>query len=123
MLFEGENGVEVVKELERQKSLGRIRYYGVSNFGRRNLESFMEAGGKPITNQVIFPALYSRRCAFSLIFCGVNIQQPSQGSCVFIKSKFHNLVHIIMPLYFLKLQIFIHKKDGYPLNSGFYYPI
>ena len=51
-LFKGQTASEVVKELERQKSLGRIRYYGVSNFGRRNLEAFLEAGGKPISNQV-----------------------------------------------------------------------
>ena len=48
----GDNAVEVVKELERQKSLGRIKAYGVSNFGKENLENFLAAGGKPVTNQV-----------------------------------------------------------------------
>ena len=52
----GDNAVEVVKELERQKSLGRIKAYGVSNFGKENLENFLAAGGKPVTNQVMFLA-------------------------------------------------------------------
>ena len=52
----GDNAVEVVKELERQKSLGRIKAYGVSNFGKENLENFLAAGGKPVTNQVMFSA-------------------------------------------------------------------
>lgn len=41
-----------VKELERQKALGRIRYYGVSNYGPKNMKQLLEAGGKPVTNQV-----------------------------------------------------------------------
>ena len=41
-----------MKELNRQVSLGRIKYYGVSNFGPVNMKSFVEAGGKPVTNQV-----------------------------------------------------------------------
>mgnify|MGYP001802989323 CR=1 FL=1 len=36
------------------KSLGRIKAYGVSNFGKENLENFLAAGGKPVTNQVMF---------------------------------------------------------------------
>jgi diketogulonate reductase-like aldo/keto reductase len=43
---------ECVTELNRQVSLGRIRYYGVSNYGPNNLKHFLEAGGKPISNQV-----------------------------------------------------------------------
>ena len=41
-----------VEELKRQQSLGRIRYYGVSNFGPEDLKQFIEAGGNPVTNQV-----------------------------------------------------------------------
>ena len=52
----GDKAMEVVKELERQKSLGRIKAYGVSNFGKENLENFHAAGGKPVTNQVMFSA-------------------------------------------------------------------
>ena len=48
--------MEVVKELERQISLGRIKAYGVSNFGKENLENFFAAGGKPVTNQVMLLA-------------------------------------------------------------------
>jgi diketogulonate reductase-like aldo/keto reductase len=29
-----------------------IRYYGVSNYGPKNLKDFLEAGGKPISNQL-----------------------------------------------------------------------
>jgi diketogulonate reductase-like aldo/keto reductase len=47
-----ENIDECVTELNRQVSLGRIRYYGVSNYGPNNLKHFLEAGGKPISNQV-----------------------------------------------------------------------
>ena len=47
-----ENIVECVTELNRQVSLGRIRCYGVSNYGPKNLKDFLEAGGKPISNQV-----------------------------------------------------------------------
>ena len=47
-----ENMEESVKELNRQVSLGRIKYYGVSNFGPVNMKSFVEAGGKPVSNQV-----------------------------------------------------------------------
>ena len=50
--------VQVVQELERQKSLGRIREYGVSNFGKDNLDNFISAGGKPVSNQVNVTTLY-----------------------------------------------------------------
>lgn len=43
---------ETVKELNRQQSLGRIRYYGVANFGPKSLQEFVDAGGKPVSNQV-----------------------------------------------------------------------
>lgn len=58
---------EVVQELERQKSLGRIRHYGVSNFGRRNLESFLAAGGKPVSNQVAYSMDYADINAANII--------------------------------------------------------
>ena len=47
-----ENIDECVTELYRQVSLGRIRYYGASNYDPNNLKDFLEAGGKPISNQV-----------------------------------------------------------------------
>ena len=43
---------EAVTELKRQQSLGKIRYYAVSNFGPQNIKEFVEAGGTAITNQV-----------------------------------------------------------------------
>ena len=48
-----ESAKDGVKELQRQVSLGRIRYYGVSNYGPKNMKELLEAGGKPITNQVL----------------------------------------------------------------------
>ena len=40
-----------VDELKRQQARGRIRHYGVSNFGPKDLQQFVAAGGKPVTNQ------------------------------------------------------------------------
>jgi len=62
----GDNAVEIVQELERQKSLGRIKEYGVSNFGKENLESFLAAGGKPVSNQVCYNLL-ARGCEFDIL--------------------------------------------------------
>ncbi|GFS14848.1 aldo/keto reductase [Elysia marginata] len=49
---------ETIAELERQKSLGRIRYYGLSNYGPKNIKKFMEAGGKPVVNQIGYNLLW-----------------------------------------------------------------
>ncbi|CAL1531737.1 unnamed protein product [Lymnaea stagnalis] len=49
---------EAIAELERQKSLGRIRYYGFSNYGPKRLQEFLEAGGKPVVNQVGYNLLW-----------------------------------------------------------------
>ena len=48
----GDHTIEIVAELKRQQSLGRIRYYGVSNFGVQDLKRFLAAGAQPISNQV-----------------------------------------------------------------------
>ena len=42
----------VLWRISTNVSLGMIRYYGVSNYGPTNLKDFLEAGGKPISNQV-----------------------------------------------------------------------
>nr|CAB3257997.1 voltage-gated potassium channel subunit beta-2-like [Phallusia mammillata] len=49
---------ETVKELKRQQALGRIRYYGVSNFGPLSMKDFNEAGGVPVTNQLPYNLLW-----------------------------------------------------------------
>ncbi|RUS89422.1 hypothetical protein EGW08_002795 [Elysia chlorotica] len=49
---------ETIEELERQKSLGRIRYYGLSNYGPKNMKEFMDAGGKPVVNQIGYNLLW-----------------------------------------------------------------
>ena len=47
-----DNVEETVKELKRQQALGKIRYYGVSNFGPLSMQEFVGAGGIMTTNQV-----------------------------------------------------------------------
>ncbi|XP_023930827.1 angiopoietin-1-like, partial [Lingula anatina] len=49
---------ETVAELKRQQAKGRIRYYGVCNFGPNDLRGFLEAGGQPISNQVCYNLLW-----------------------------------------------------------------
>ena len=44
---------ETVTELNSQIARGRIRYYGFSNFGPKNLKTYLDAGAKPISNQVL----------------------------------------------------------------------
>ena len=45
---------DAVKELDRQVAIGNIKYYGVSNFGPKNIKALYDAGGKPVTNQVLY---------------------------------------------------------------------
>ncbi|XP_046564804.1 aldo-keto reductase IolS-like [Haliotis rubra] len=49
---------ETVTELNRQISLGRLKHYAVSNFGPKNMKQFIEAGGKPISNQMGYNLLW-----------------------------------------------------------------
>jgi len=49
---------ETIAELNRQVALGRIRYYGLSNYGPKNMKEFMEAGGKPVVNQIGYNLLW-----------------------------------------------------------------
>ncbi|BFZ20833.1 hypothetical protein BsWGS_23873 [Bradybaena similaris] len=42
---------EAITELERLRAVGKIRYYGLSNFGPKNIKTFLDAGGKPVVNQ------------------------------------------------------------------------
>jgi len=49
---------ETIDELNRQISLGRIRYYGLSNYGSKNMKEFMEAGAKPVVNQIGYNLLW-----------------------------------------------------------------
>jgi len=49
---------EVFDELNRQQAKGRIRSYGVSNFGPNNLEEAISVGAKIVTNQVSYSLLW-----------------------------------------------------------------
>jgi len=49
---------ETIDELNRQIALGRIRYYGLSNYGSKNMKEFMEAGAKPVVNQIGYNLLW-----------------------------------------------------------------
>jgi len=53
-----EDVAETVKELKRQQSLGKIRYYAVSNFGPLSLQEFHGAGGIATTNQLPYNLLW-----------------------------------------------------------------
>ncbi|XP_065826397.1 aldo-keto reductase IolS-like [Oscarella lobularis] len=50
--------VETVTTLERLKAKGKLRHYGLSNFGRGNMREFKESGGKPVTNQLPYNLLW-----------------------------------------------------------------
>jgi len=47
-----ENIDEAMAEFERQVSLGRIKSFGVCNFGPKNMKSLLEKDIKPVSNQV-----------------------------------------------------------------------
>jgi len=49
---------ETVETLERLKSIGKIRSYGVCNFGVQSLQEFLDCGGHPITNQLPYNLLW-----------------------------------------------------------------
>lgn len=53
-----DNVEETVKELKRQQALGKIRYYGVSNFGPLSMTEFSGAGGVMTTNQLPYNLLW-----------------------------------------------------------------
>ncbi|XP_064647802.1 uncharacterized oxidoreductase YccK-like isoform X2 [Lineus longissimus] len=48
----------VVAELKRQQAKGTIRGYSVCNFGVKSLQAMLDAGGKPLTNQVGYNLLW-----------------------------------------------------------------
>eukprot|EP00930_Biecheleria_cincta_P082391 TRINITY_DN72129_c0_g1_i1.p1 TRINITY_DN72129_c0_g1~~TRINITY_DN72129_c0_g1_i1.p1 ORF type:complete len:373 (-),score=70.41 TRINITY_DN72129_c0_g1_i1:50-1126(-) len=49
---------EVVEALEEAKKAGKIRYYGVCNFGTDDLDHFQSSGGKAVTNQLPYNLLW-----------------------------------------------------------------
>ncbi|OQV22078.1 putative General stress protein 69 [Hypsibius exemplaris] len=49
---------EAVQQLELEKARGRIRHYGICNFGAKNMEALRTAGGKPLTNQLPYNLLW-----------------------------------------------------------------
>jgi aryl-alcohol dehydrogenase-like predicted oxidoreductase len=48
----------VVKALEAAKAEGKIGHYGVCNFGTGDLTKFLEAGGRPVTNQIPYNLVF-----------------------------------------------------------------
>jgi len=52
------NVEETVKELKRQQALGKIRHYGISNFGPVSMKEFNDAGGVAVTNQLAYNLLW-----------------------------------------------------------------
>lgn len=57
---------ESMKELDRQIALGRIRHYGVSNYGPKNIQAFADAGAKIASNQMGYNLLW-RSAEFDVI--------------------------------------------------------
>ncbi|XP_021378790.1 uncharacterized protein LOC110466562 [Mizuhopecten yessoensis] len=57
---------QCIKELDRQIALGRIRSYGVSNFGPKNIKAFSDAGAKMVSNQMGYNLLW-RSAEFDVI--------------------------------------------------------
>lgn len=49
---------EVVDALEEAKSAGKIRYYGLCNFGTSDIDEFVKAGGQAVTNQLPYNLLW-----------------------------------------------------------------
>ncbi|WAQ94670.1 YAJO-like protein [Mya arenaria] len=52
-----QNTEEAITELKRQVALGRIKSYGVCNFGPKNLKSLLGLGVVPTVNQAHFPRI------------------------------------------------------------------
>lgn len=49
---------ETINELNSQVARGRLRYYGFSNFGPKNLKTYIDAGAKPVVNQMGYNLLW-----------------------------------------------------------------
>ncbi|PVD30758.1 hypothetical protein C0Q70_10033 [Pomacea canaliculata] len=49
---------ETVNEFNSQIARGRIRYYGFSNFGPKNIKTVLETGAKPVSNQMAYNLLW-----------------------------------------------------------------
>jgi len=49
---------ETIGILEELRKSGKIRAYGISNFGPVDLKSFMESGGHPVSNQMAYNLLF-----------------------------------------------------------------
>lgn len=68
---------ETLTELNSQIARGRIRYYGFSNFGPKNLQSYLDAGAKPISNQVMSV------CSVETVLEGLVDKDSVLNICVF----------------------------------------
>ena len=49
---------EVVETLKEAQKAGKIKFYGVCNFGTEDLDYFTKAGGVPCTNQICYNLLW-----------------------------------------------------------------
>jgi len=49
---------ETLTELNSQIARGRIRYYGFSNFGPKNIQTYLDANFKPVVNQIGYNLLW-----------------------------------------------------------------
>lgn len=59
----------VVRALDDARAAGRIRHFGVCNFGTRDLAALRVAGGAPATNQICYNLLW-RSCERGIVPAG-----------------------------------------------------
>ncbi|XP_052259109.1 1-deoxyxylulose-5-phosphate synthase YajO-like isoform X2 [Dreissena polymorpha] len=68
------NTEEAITELKRQVSLGRIRSWGVCNFGPKNLKSLIDMGEIPVSNQIGYNLLwYLFDIRWVTMYCGTSL--------------------------------------------------
>ncbi|XP_022083416.1 uncharacterized protein LOC110975325 [Acanthaster planci] len=84
---------ETVAELDRQKSLGRIRHYGICNFGSSSIDKFLTAGGRPCSLQVPYNLLW-RAVEFNILQTshqhGLSVLAYSPLQQGLLTGRFHN---------------------------------
>jgi len=88
---------ETIAELNRQVSRGRIRYYGFSNFGPKNMKEFLEAGGKPVVNQIGYNLLWRSPEHFMIPDCikyGISLLAYSPLQQGLLTGKYSSLADV-----------------------------
>jgi len=84
---------ETVEALQKLKKEGKIRHYGVCNFGPKDMSDWMKTGGEIATNQIAY-SLLARAVEFELLpFCskhGIGVLPYSPLMQGLLTGKFHH---------------------------------